>query len=102
MVFNPAEKTVRFVMTDARQVEMLDVTDGLAPFREDEVYRELASQFVKMEILPGAMANAVVPIDAGVDFSEVKVVFWGKEKPWPLKDYFLTRGQVEALTRDGE
>ncbi len=99
IVFSPAEKTVRFVMEDARQVEMLDVAGQLAALQQDKVYRELVPQFGQMAILPGAMANAIVPLDPAVDLSKVGKVFWGKERPWLLKDYFLTRAQIEALAK---
>ena len=102
IVFGPEEKTVRFIMADARQVEMLDVTDGLSSLERDEVYRDLLPQFGRMAILPGAMANAVAPIDPAMDLSKVKTVFWGKDRPWPLRDYFLTRAQIEAFVRTPE
>ena len=102
VVFSPQEKTVRFVMANARQVEMLDVTGQLGPLGRDKVYGELAPQFGQMEILPGAMANAIAPIDAAVDLSKVGKVYWGKERPWPLKDYYLTRAQLEALAAEPE
>ena len=102
IVFGPEEKTVRFVMADARQVEMLDVTDKLPALARDKVYRGLVPQFGRMAILPGAMANAVAPIDPAMDLSRVKTVFWGKDRPWPLRDYFLTREQIEALVRGPE
>ena len=75
------------------------MTGQLDSLGRDEVYGELAPQFGQMAILPGAMANVVVPIDPAMDLSKVRKVYWGRDRPWPLKDYFLTRAQLEALTK---
>jgi len=97
--FSPSERTVRLVLDDATQADMIPTAELVKKLAGDEDLRKAAAQISEAEILPGVMGNVVAVVGAEVDPARIKNVYWGRTDPLKLEHRFLDGKEAEDLRK---
>ncbi len=97
--FASGERTIRLVLDDATQAEVLPADEIRKKLGPDKDLRKAADLMGDLDVLPGVMSNLIAILPSEVDPGQIKSIYWGRADPWRLTHKFVDEAEVKALRK---